>query len=87
MSEKTKATSIVLKSRYLSHTTYQPIPERKVITMNFTHHCTACDRTQLIFPSLFTGVTEVEGQPAVAFTCWCGADQTAPLSQGPRVLV
>lgn len=55
--------------------------------MNFTHHCTACDRTQLIFPSMFTGVTEVDGASSVAFTCWCGADQTAPLSQGPRVLV
>lgn len=55
--------------------------------MNFTHHCTACDRTQLIFPSMFTGVTETKGASAVAFTCWCGAAQSAPLGQQSHALV
>lgn len=42
----------------------------------FTHRCTECERTQLIFPSQSTGVATVEGREAVAFTCWCGAAQT-----------
>jgi hypothetical protein len=42
----------------------------------FTHHCTACDRRQLIFPSMVTGVRTTEHGAAVAFTCWCGADQS-----------
>lgn len=41
----------------------------------FTHRCTKCERTQLIFPSQATGVTTVEGRDAVAFTCWCGSPQ------------
>lgn len=45
--------------------------------MMFTHHCTACDRNQLIFASMFTGVsTDVHGNTAIDFTCWCGAEQT-----------
>ena len=42
----------------------------------FTHTCTACDRRQLIFPSMVTGVVARETGAAVAFTCWCGAEQT-----------
>ena len=50
----------------------------------FTHHCTACDRTQLIFPSMVTGVVATERGAAVAFTCWCGATQT--MSEGHSLI-
>ncbi len=55
--------------------------------MNFTHHCTSCDKTQLIFPSMFTGVSDIDGQSSVDFTCWCGAAQSVSLSQGSGVCV
>ena len=42
----------------------------------FTHHCKACDKTQLIFISQVTGLAEVDHGTAVSFTCWCGAEQT-----------
>ena len=42
----------------------------------FDHHCTACDRRQLIFPSQVTSLDNTERGIVVAFTCWCGADQT-----------
>ncbi len=45
----------------------------------FTHDCSACDRRQLIFPSMIEGVTRTEDGTQVAFTCWCGAEQSAPL--------
>lgn len=46
----------------------------------FTHHCTACARTQLIFASQVTSVAS-GGQGAVAtFTCWCGAEQSSDFS-------
>lgn len=43
----------------------------------FTHHCTACERTQLIFPS--QGVAATRGVDGIDFTfaCWCGAEQSA----------
>ncbi len=42
----------------------------------FDHHCTSCDKRQLIFPSQVTTMTNTEHGIVVAFTCWCGADQT-----------
>lgn len=42
----------------------------------FTHHCSACDRTQLIFPSQGVAATRGEGGIDFTFTCWCGARQT-----------
>jgi hypothetical protein len=42
----------------------------------FVHHCTACDKLQLTFPSQMTGVTTTDAGLVVAFTCWCGATQT-----------
>ena len=42
----------------------------------FDHHCTACDRRQLIFPSQVTSLVNTEHGIVVAFTCSCGADQT-----------
>ncbi|WP_292604218.1 hypothetical protein [Nocardioides sp. REDSEA-S30_B4] len=43
----------------------------------FTHDCSACDRTQLIFPSMITGATRTDAGTQVTFECWCGAPQTA----------
>ena len=42
----------------------------------FTHHCTACDKTQLIFFSQVTGLADTNHGTAVTFTCWCGSEQT-----------
>ncbi len=42
----------------------------------FTHHCTACDKTQLIFFSQVTGLADTDRGTAVTFTCWCGSEQT-----------
>ena len=44
--------------------------------MMFVHHCTACEKDQLIFPSQFTGVAREAAGTVATFTCWCGADQT-----------
>lgn len=52
----------------------------------FTHRCTECERTQLIFPSQATGVTTVEGRGAVAFTCWCGSAQAHVMDADAREL-
>ena len=43
------------------------------------HHCTACSKRQLIFPSQVTAVTGSDEGPVVTFTCWCGEEQSAPL--------
>jgi hypothetical protein len=42
----------------------------------FDHQCTACEKRQLIFPSQVTALTNTEHGIVVAFTCWCGAEQT-----------
>jgi hypothetical protein len=42
----------------------------------FTHHCTSCDKRQLIFFSQVTALAETDRGTAVAFTCWCGEPQT-----------
>jgi hypothetical protein len=42
----------------------------------FDRHCSACDRTQLIFPSQISGVTNTDHGILVSYTCWCGAEQT-----------
>ncbi|CAM3159358.1 hypothetical protein NODU109028_00620 [Nocardioides dubius] len=41
----------------------------------FVHHCSACDRRQLIFPSQITGAATQDGESGLAFTCWCGSEQ------------
>jgi hypothetical protein len=43
----------------------------------FTHHCSACDREQLVFDSMFTAVDRTPAGTEIHFTCWCGAPQTA----------
>jgi hypothetical protein len=41
----------------------------------FDHHCTACDKRQLIFPSQVTALTNTDRGIVVRFTCWCGSEQ------------
>ncbi len=45
----------------------------------FTHTCTACERTQLIFMSQVTGVSGSGDDAAATFNCWCGATQSTGL--------
>ena len=42
----------------------------------FDNVCTSCHRRQLIFPSQVTTMANTEHGIVVAFTCWCGAEQT-----------
>ena len=42
----------------------------------FDHHCTACDRRQLIFTSQVTSLVNTDHGIIMAFECWCGAEQT-----------
>ena len=42
----------------------------------FDHECSACGKRQLIFPTQVASVTNTADGIVVAFTCWCGADQT-----------
>ena len=42
----------------------------------FDNLCTACDKRQLIFPSQVTSLTNTDRGIVVAYTCWCGAEQT-----------
>ena len=41
----------------------------------FSHACTACAKTQLIFPSQITAMDNTDRGIVVTFTCWCGAEQ------------
>jgi len=42
----------------------------------FDHHCSACDRNQLIFPSQVTGMANTDQGILVSYVCWCGSEQT-----------
>ena len=46
----------------------------------FTHHCTACARTQRVFCSQLTAVAASDSSAVATFTCWCGATQTSDFS-------
>ena len=50
----------------------------------FDHHCTACERRQLIFPSQVTSLDNTGHGIVVRFTCWCGADQTLVTGKAAR---
>jgi len=50
----------------------------------FTHHCSECRKSQLVFWSQATSLTETPEGLAVGFTCWCGAPQTWVAPQGAR---
>ena len=49
----------------------------------FDHHCTACDRRQLIFPSQVTGLDNTDHGIVVSFRCWCGSEQILVTGRGP----
>lgn len=42
----------------------------------FDIHCTACDKRQLIFLSQVTSLVNTDHGIVVAYTCWCGAEQS-----------
>ncbi len=42
----------------------------------FDHYCTTCQKRSLVFPSQIVSLVNTEHGIEVAFTCWCGADQT-----------
>ena len=48
----------------------------------FDHHCTACDRRQLIFPSQVTDLANTGHGIVVAFVCWCGSEQSLRTGKG-----
>ncbi len=50
----------------------------------FSHHCTACDRTQLIFPGQVAGIVNDERGIVLSFRCWCGSEQTAITGNAAR---
>jgi hypothetical protein len=39
----------------------------------FDVYCPECSKTQLIFPSHITTISNDDGAIVVHFTCWCGA--------------
>ena len=43
----------------------------------FKHHCSSCEKTQLIFESQIQSVTGTAEGVVATFTCWCGATQTS----------
>ena len=53
----------------------RPTMEGKEAPM-FTHHCTACGRRELIFPSQVVGLENTDQGIVVRFACWCDAEQT-----------
>ncbi len=42
----------------------------------FLNHCSACDKSMLIFPSRITSLANTEHGIVVHFACWCGSEQT-----------
>lgn len=42
----------------------------------FDHTCTVCERRRLIFPDQVTSLDNTDRGIVVAFTCWCGAEQS-----------
>jgi hypothetical protein len=55
----------------------------------FDNECTECGKRQLIFPSQITSISNTGSGISVAYTCWCGADQTwlTGRAASPRHLV
>jgi hypothetical protein len=50
----------------------------------FDHHCTSCDKRQLIFPSQVASLTNTADGIVVRFSCWCGAEQTMTTGRSSR---
>ena len=42
----------------------------------FDHYCTSCQKRSLVFASQIVSLANTDHGIEVAFTCWCGADQT-----------
>ncbi|MGA8210552.1 MAG: hypothetical protein WB441_01390 [Nocardioidaceae bacterium] len=42
----------------------------------FVNTCTVCTKRLLIFPSQVTALANTDRGIVVAFTCWCGSEQT-----------
>jgi hypothetical protein len=42
----------------------------------FVHHCSACQKRQLVFFSQLTSMENTEAGIEVSLTCWCGSEQT-----------
>jgi hypothetical protein len=42
----------------------------------FDNYCPECDKRQLIFPSQIVAVVNTDHGIEVAYTCWCGTEQT-----------
>lgn len=53
----------------------------------FVNECTECHTSQLIFASQVTSLGETGSGTAVAYTCWCGSEQTWVASVAARNLV
>jgi len=50
------------------------VPSQQEVIV-FKHHCTVCDRTQLIFPSQVRSLVNTAAGIEVTIECWCGAEQ------------
>jgi len=48
----------------------------------FDHHCTACERRQLIFSSQVTSLGNTDHGIVVEFVCWCGSEQALLTGNG-----
>jgi len=42
----------------------------------FVHTCSACERRQLVFSNQITALHNTDHGIVMAFTCWCGAEQS-----------
>ena len=52
----------------------------------FDHNCQVCAKRVLVFPSQIRSLTNTDHGIVVAFTCWCGTDQTQVTGKGARPL-
>jgi hypothetical protein len=50
----------------------------------FDHHCTVCDKRQLIFPSQVISLANTDRGIVVVFECWCGSEQTMVTGRAVR---
>ena len=50
----------------------------------FDHHCPACGKRQLLFPSQITGIVNDEQGIVVLLTCWCGEPAAVRTGRAPR---
>ncbi len=42
----------------------------------FVHHCSSCDRRQLVLPGQIAAIDNTERGIVAHFACWCGAPQS-----------